>query len=183
MSAPDPQLQNIVLVGFMGCGKTTIGRELHQRLGFPLADMDHVIEERASMTISEIFANQGEAAFRDMETRLLQEFVDEGESGRIISTGGGVVGRPENRELIRRLGYVVWLDAPLKVVLDRTRRSRTRPLLQGENPEDRVRCLMEERRPLYGEVADLKLDTSGLDSGELATGILESARYHFSRQA
>jgi shikimate kinase len=182
MSTPAPHRENIVLIGFMGCGKSTVGRELHQRLGYPLSDMDQIIEERAGMAISEIFETRGEPAFRDMESALLAELAEDSGSGRIISTGGGVVGRAENREIIRHLGYVVWLDAPPKVILDRTRRNRARPLLQTENPEDRIRELLEERRPLYQEVADLRLDTSGLDSGELATGILESARYHFSRQ-
>ena len=182
MITPAPHRENIVLIGFMGCGKSTVGRELHQRLGYPLADMDQIIEEREEMAISEIFESRGESVFRDLESALLAELAADGVSGRIISTGGGVVGRAENREIIRRLGYVVWLDAPAKVILDRTKRNRARPLLQTGDPEERVRTLLEERRPLYQEVAHLKLDTSGLDSGELATGILESARYHFSQQ-
>ncbi len=172
--------ENIVLIGFMGCGKTTVGRELHQRLGYQLVDMDQVIEQRAGKPITAIFADDGEAAFRAMETGLLRELAAEHAGRRIISTGGGVVVRSENRDLLRRMGYVVWLDAPLEVILERTGRNRQRPLLHTEDPAARIRALLEEREPLYQESAHLKLDTAGLDSAELATGILECARYHFT---
>ena len=175
--------ENIVLIGFMGCGKSTVGRELHQRLGFQLADMDQIIEQRTGKPITSIFADEGEQAFRDMETALLKELGAPDAPRRIISTGGGVVVRAENRDLIRSLGYVVWLDAPIKVILERTRKNRTRPLLlTDEDPEERIRNMMEARRPFYQETAHLKLDTGGLDCGELATGILECARYHFSNR-
>ncbi|MEO7101500.1 MAG: shikimate kinase [Luteolibacter sp.] len=172
--------KNIVLIGFMGSGKSTVGRELHQRLGYPLVDMDHVIEHRAGKSITAIFGEDGEEAFRDMETRLLEEMNDPDAPRRIISTGGGVVGREENRELLRHLGYVVWLHAPVGVILERTGRSRDRPLLHTDDPAARIEALMEIRRPLYQESAHLKVETAGLDCGELATGILESARYFFT---
>lgn len=174
--------KNIVLVGFMGSGKSTVGRELHQRLGYPLVDMDHVIEQRAGKPITAIFAENGEEAFRDMETRLLEELNDPEAPRRIISTGGGVVGREENRELLRHLGYVVWLHAPIAVILDRTARNRERPLLDTDDPAARVAALMDVRKPLYQSTAHLKVETAGLDCGELATGILESARYFFTHQ-
>lgn len=174
--------ENIVLIGFMGCGKSTIGRALQQRLGFRLVDMDQVIEERAGRSISRIFGEDGEAAFRDMETALLAELCADGSGGRIISTGGGVVGRPGNRALLKELGYVVWLDAPPGVILERTAKSRARPLLETGNPEERVMRLMAERRPFYQESAHLRLDTAGLDCQELATGILECARYFFTNR-
>jgi shikimate kinase len=172
--------KNIVLVGFMGSGKSTVGRELHHRLGYPLVDMDQVIEQRARKSIAAIFADEGEQIFRDQETSLLQELDDLTAPRRIISTGGGVIGRKENRALLRQLGYVVWLNAPMAVILDRTSKNRERPLLHTEDPVARVTALMEARRPLYEEVSHLKIETAGLDSNELATGILESARYFFS---
>jgi shikimate kinase len=172
--------KNIVLVGFMGSGKSTVGRELHQRLGYPLVDMDQVIEQRARKSIAAIFADEGEQVFRDQETSLLKELDDPTAPRRIISTGGGVIGREKNRALLRQLGYVVWLNAPMSVILDRTSKNRERPLLHTEDPVARVTALMEARRPLYEEVSHLKIDTAGLDSKELATGILESARYYFS---
>jgi len=175
--------KNIVLIGFMGSGKSTVGRELHQRLGYPLVDMDQVIERRVRKSITAIFASEGEAAFREMETKLLEELSAPNALRRIISTGGGVIGREGNRALLRQLGYVVWLHAPLAVIMDRTARNRDRPLLDTEDPAARITALMELRRPLYQEVAHLKVDTGGLDSGEIATGILESARYFFAHQA
>lgn len=171
--------RNIVLIGFMGSGKTTVGRELHQRLGYPLVDMDQVIEQRAKKSITTIFAEDGETVFRDMETALLGELCEHA-TRRIISTGGGVVGRPENRALLRLMGYVVWLHAPMDVILERTGKNRDRPLLQTDDPAARAAALMEVRQPLYKQTAHLKVDTAGLDCGELATGILESARYFFT---
>ncbi|MBC8126081.1 MAG: shikimate kinase [Gloeobacteraceae cyanobacterium ES-bin-144] len=172
--------KNIVLIGFMGSGKSTVGRELQQRLGYPLVDMDQAIEQRAGKAISEVFAGEGEAAFRDMETALLRELSDPTAPRRIISTGGGIVVREGNRALLKDLGYVVWLDAPVRVILERTAKSRARPLLETEDPAERVRVLMEQRRPFYQESSHLKLDVAGLSSGEVVTGILECARYFFT---
>lgn len=174
--------ENIVLIGFMGSGKSTVGRELHLKLGYPLVDMDQVIEQRMGKPITAIFAEEGEEVFREMETTVLRELADPAAPRRIISTGGGVVGRAENRLLLRNLGYVVWLDAPVSVILERTGKNRMRPLLHTEDPAARIRALMAEREPLYQETAHLKLDTAGLDSGELATGILECARYFFTQR-
>ncbi len=181
MNETDRLPLNIVLIGFMGSGKTTVGRELHQRLNYPLVDMDQLIEQRAGKSITTIFAEQGEHAFREMETSLLQELAESEQQQRIISTGGGVVGRQENREILKRMGYVVWLDAPASVIAERTAKTRTRPLLLDEDPDEKIRELMMKRQPLYQETAHLKLDIAGLDSKELATGILECARYFFSQ--
>lgn len=180
MNAAETPPKNIVLIGFMGSGKSTVGRELHQRLGYPLVDMDQVIEQRAGKPITAIFAESGEESFRDRETRLLEELSDPAAPRRIISTGGGVIGREENRALLRHLGYVVWLHAPTEVILDRTAKNRDRPLLHTDDPRARVEALLAVRQPLYRETAHLQVDTAGLDCGELATGILESARYFFT---
>jgi shikimate kinase len=172
--------KNIVLIGFMGSGKSTVGRELHHRLGYPLVDMDQVIEQRAGKSITTIFAEVGEEGFRQMETRLLEELNDPSAPRRIISTGGGVIGREENRAILRQLGYVVWLHAPTAVILDRTAKNRERPLLHTDDPAARIEALLASRKPLYAETAHIKIDTAGLDCKELATGILESARYFFT---
>lgn len=171
---------NIVLIGFMGSGKSTVGRELHQRLGYPWVDMDLVIEQRTGKSITAIFADSGEEAFRDMETRLLEELRQPDAQRKIISTGGGVIGREENRRLLRELGYVVWLHAPTSMILERTGKNRDRPLLHTDDPAARVTELLAVREPLYAGTAHLRVDIAGLDSGELATGILESARYFFT---
>ncbi len=179
MNASETPPKNLVLVGFMGCGKSTIGRELHHRLGYPLVDMDSTIEHRVGKPIREIFAAEGEAAFRDMESALLDELLA-GNGRRIISTGGGVVVRESNRPLLRRLGFVVWLDAPVEAIVERTSRNRDRPLLHAENPTEKIRALLAERTPWYRETAHLRIDTEDLDFDEITTGILESARYFFT---
>jgi shikimate kinase len=172
--------KNIVLIGFMGSGKSTVGRELHQRLGYPWIDMDQLIEQRERKSIAAIFKESGEEGFREMETALLEELNDPSAPRRIISTGGGVIGRERNRILLRGLGYVVWLHAPTSVILERTSKNRDRPLLDTDDPLARIDCLLAERKPLYAEIAHLKVDTADLNCAELATGILESARYFFT---
>jgi shikimate kinase len=180
-SASPPK--NIVLIGFMGCGKSHVGRELHQRLRYTLVDMDQVIEQRAGKPITAIFAEDGEQAFRDMETALLRELAADSSKRHIISTGGGVIGREENRELLKKLGYVVWLRASEDVIFDRTSRNRDRPLLHGPDAREKISALLAEREPWYRETAHLRVDTAGLESHELAAGILESARYFFAHPA
>lgn len=180
MNLSETPPKNLVLIGFMGSGKSTIGRELHHRLGYPLVDMDSIIEQRAGIPISEIFATHGEPAFREMETALLHELLDPAAPRRIISTGGGVIISPENRQLLRKLGYVVWLHAPLETIHERTARNRDRPLLAGPDAAARAAALMQLRLPWYKESAHMKIDTEGLDADEITAGILESARYFFT---
>jgi shikimate kinase len=172
--------KNLVLIGFMGSGKSAVGRELNHRLGYPLVDMDQVLERRAGKSIAAIFAEEGEAVFRKRESDLLHELIDPSAPRRIISTGGGVVGTLGNRMALRQLGYVVWLHAPVAVIHERTSKNKDRPLLQGADPLVQIEALMAVRRPWYAEAAHLKIETAGLDCGEIATGILESARYFFT---
>ena len=175
--------KNIVLIGFMGSGKSTVGRELHQRLGYDLVDMDQLIEESMGKKITEIFKEEGEKAFREFETFQLVEIAKHTEMRHIISTGGGIVLRSGNRSLLRKLGYVVWLDAPGGKIFERTSRNRDRPLLNHPDAKERIASMLIEREPMYEETAHLKIDTSDLDSGEIAAGILESARYFFANSA
>jgi shikimate kinase len=183
MQQPASVPNNIVLIGFMGSGKSTVGRELHRLLGYPLVDMDALIEERAGKPITRIFEEDGEAAFRNLESRLLEELALTLDSGHIIATGGGVVVSPQNRACLRRLGYVVWLCAPASVIFNRTRNSVERPLLHTGDPAARIQNLLAQRDPWYGDCAHLKLDTVGLSSREIAAGILDSARYFFADPA
>ncbi|MFK7850726.1 MAG: shikimate kinase [Akkermansiaceae bacterium] len=172
--------KNIVLIGFMGSGKSTVGRELHRRLGYALADTDEMIEKSIGKKITEIFKEEGESAFRDFETLQLIEISKNSDERHIISTGGGIVVGPQNRSLLKNLGYVVWLDAPEDVIFERTSRNRDRPLLNNQDAKTKISKLLAEREPWYRETAHLKIDTAGLDSAEIATGILESARYYFT---
>lgn len=170
--------RNIILIGFMGTGKSTIGRILTQNLGYPLIDTDQTIETEQNCTISEIFEKSGEEAFRNIESQTLHKLKNH--SRHIISTGGGIIGRLENRQILRELGYVVWLSATPQEIHKRTARNNNRPLLNQEDPENFIRTLLEKRTPYYQETAHLKIETDQLSFEEVATGILESARYHFS---
>ncbi len=175
--------RTLVLIGFMGSGKSTIGRKLHEQLGYQLIDTDALIEERQGTSISQIFADQGEAAFRDMETALLKELATESPTNRIVSTGGGIILREENRQLLRDMGFVVWLKAPASEILERTGRNDDRPLLQTEDPKAAIKAMMSERKSLYKEAAHLKLDTGELNIEEACAGILECASYHFTQNS
>jgi len=169
-----------VLIGFMGCGKTTVGRKLQDLLGYPFLDTDQLIEARTGKTIPEIFARDGEAAFRDLETRVLDELAAQTTARQIIATGGGIVIRPANRELLRNLGCVVWLRAPVATILQRVSRNHDRPLLQTADQRASVETLLAERMPLYQATSHLEIETHGLTCREVACGILESARYFFA---
>lgn len=172
--------RNIILIGFMGTGKSTIGRNLSQTFGYPLTDTDHLIVEQQGRPIPEIFASEGEEAFRDIETNVLHSLHQH--SGHIIATGGGIIGREENRKLLRELGYVVWLIAKPSEILDRTSRNSNRPLLNTPDPESTIRELLEIRTPFYRDTAHLGIETDNLSFDEVTTGIIESARYHFGSQ-
>lgn len=172
-------MKNIVLIGFMGCGKSTIGREIHHRLGYPLLELDQIIEDTLGKKITEIFREEGEAAFRDFETLQLIEISKQTDGNNIISTGGGIVIRADNRMYLRHLGFVVWLCAKEKVIFERTSRNRDRPLLNTPTARENISRLLVEREPWYKETAHLRIDTDGLDAHEVATGIIESARYFF----
>lgn len=174
--------RTLVLIGFMGTGKSTVGRKLHEQLGYELIDTDQQIELRRKQTIPEIFAKEGEQAFRDLETELLRELADNPPTNRIISTGGGIVLREQNRKLLRQLGFVVWLTAAPVEILKRTSRNNHRPLLQTEDPQQAIHRMLAERNPLYREAAHLELDTDNLDIEEACAGILECASYHFTHQ-
>ena len=171
--------KNIILVGFMGTGKSTIGRSLSQILSYPVIDTDQLIEKQQGHSIPEIFEEEGEDAFRDMETALLRSLLNQ--SGHIISTGGGIIIREENRQLLRKMGYVIWLVASPEEIYNRTSRNNNRPLLNNEDPAGTIRKLLETRIPLYKECAHLAIETNQLNFDEITTGIIESARYYFSK--
>lgn len=173
-------LKNVILVGFMGSGKSSIGRELSQKLGYPLIDTDALIVERAGKPIRKIFEEDGEPAFRDLESEILSALASNRPERRIIATGGGIVTRPENRGTLRSLGYVVWLVVSPAEILRRTSRSGERPLLNNDDPEETIGTLLAERQALYRETAHLNVETDGLTLTEITAGIVESARYHFA---
>lgn len=177
----DPPLQNIVLIGFMGSGKSTIGRDLAQSLSYAQIDTDSLIEERAGKSIPRIFAEDGEPAFRDLESAVLHTIGTDHLQGHIISTGGGIITRPDNRTLLRRLGYVVWLIVSPEEILRRTSRNKNRPLLNTGDPEATIRTLLAARTPAYRETAHLAVETDNLTFPEVTAGIIDSARYFFGQ--
>lgn len=172
---------NVVLIGFMGCGKTTLGARLADMLGLTFVDMDDRIVEKAGCPITEIFARDGEAGFRRIESSVLDELATG--DRMVIATGGGVVTVPENMAKLKALGFVVWLNLPEKSIWSRVSRNRSRPLLQTENPKKTIHELLEKRLPLYAAAADFEADTRGLTPDEAAYGIAESVRIHFARQS
>ncbi len=171
--------RNIILVGFMGSGKSTIGRELGKLLSYPLIDTDSKIEELEKLSVADIFSLRGESYFRNCETQAVDQLISDGVTHHIIATGGGLPMKEQNRPLLRELGYVVWLDANTDTLLERTSRNSKRPLLQTENPRETIEKMLNQRNAIYQEVSHLRLQTSGLNIAETAHGILESARYFF----
>jgi shikimate kinase len=161
----------IVLIGFMGAGKSSVGRTLARMTGRPRFDTDEMIAARFGLTISEIFEKRGEGSFRDGESEALEEL--SGETDAIIVTGGGIVLRETNTARLRELGTVVYLSADEETLFRRISRRPTRPLLQTPDPRATMKELLAARLPLYRAAADVEVDTSGLTHDEVARSILE----------
>ncbi|MDD2706536.1 MAG: shikimate kinase [Verrucomicrobiae bacterium] len=140
-------MKNLVLLGFMGSGKTTVGQMAARELGLRFVDTDQVIEQQEKLPISEIFARSGETIFRDIESRVITEL--SGQSGLVIATGGGVVLRPANLSALEGNGILIHLHTNASTVYDRTKRHTHRPLLQTDDPRRRIQELLEQRQPLY----------------------------------
>lgn len=164
----------------MGTGKSTIGRKLSKCLNYQLIDTDDMIVKRAGRPISQIFEDDGEPAFRELETLVLEDLKTY--QGHIISTGGGIISSKKNRILLQELGYVIWLCASPEEILERTSRNANRPLLNNEDPKGVITRLLKTRNPLYEEVSHLKINTDQLCFDEICMGITESASYYFSKK-
>jgi shikimate kinase len=137
----------IVLVGLMGAGKSTVGRRLADKLGLPFVDADHEIEAAAGKTIPEIFADHGEAYFREGERKVIARLLDSGAA--VLATGGGAYVNTETRNLIKLKGVSIWLKADLPLLMRRVSRRSNRPLLKSDDPQAVMRRLIEERYPIY----------------------------------
>jgi shikimate kinase len=171
--------RSIFLVGPMGAGKTTVGRRLAQSLGLEFFDSDEEIERRTGTTIPIIFEIEGEAGFRKREHQVLSELT--ALSGVVLATGGGAVMLPENRELLRSRGTVVYLRTSVAEQLRRTRSSTHRPLLQADDPEQRLRDLAQAREPLYEAVADIVVESPSRKVGATVKDVLDRlADAHFT---
>ncbi len=148
---------NLYLVGLMGAGKTTVGRLLAKHFGYAFHDSDHEIEARTGVKIPVIFEIEGEAGFRKREENAIADLT--ALRGVVLATGGGVVLSEANRTLLRKHGLVIYLRGTPEHLYERTRHDRNRPLLQTDNPLDKMRELYRQRDPLYREVADVVVDT------------------------
>ena len=157
--------KNIFLIGLMGAGKTTIGRQIANELSLEFFDSDHEIEKRTGVTITHIFDIEGESGFRKRETAVLNDLTDK--KGIVLATGGGAILKTENRQFLRSRGTTIYLYANIDTLFERTSKDRNRPLLQTENPKEKLEELFNIRDPLYRETADIIIDT-GKDSVRLA---------------
>ena len=160
---------NIILTGFMGTGKSTIGRALAQRLGLTFVDTDQLIEERSGCPIADIFARQGEAAFRRMEAELAQELARQPDL--VIATGGGFFTNPENVTVLQSGGQIICLTATAEEILERVKKQQhIRPLLQDPNPLQRINKLLREREAVYRQFP--QVSTDGQTTGQVVDNIL-----------
>ena len=159
------------MIGLMGAGKTTIGRQLAKALKLPFYDSDKAIEESTGVDIPTIFEFEGEEGFRDREQKMIQKLTQL--QGIVLATGGGAILREENRNSLKDNGYVVYLQCPVDRILERTSRDTQRPLLRTDNPKERLEQLFEQRQPLYLSCADFKIDTGVLKSKTVVSRILD----------
>jgi shikimate kinase len=175
----NPPRDNIILIGFMGSGKTSVGRLIAKKLRFQFLDTDHLVEDRARATIGQIFASPGgETAFRDRETAALESLLV-ATHRHVIATGGGIVTQPQNVPLLRQLGWVVLLQADPDEIYRRVARNHDRPLLKVKDPRARVHEMLTTREPLYREAANFVIDSTGLRREDVADSVVKEARMVF----
>ena len=163
-------MHNIFLIGFMGVGKSTIAKLLAKELQAELVEMDETIEAEAGMSINEIFEKFGEQHFRDLETALIERVSKKG--GVVVSCGGGAVLRPENVEMMKQSGKIIFLSATPETIYERVKNSTNRPLLNGNMNVEYIKGLMERRREAYENAADVIISTDGKWKSEIVKEIL-----------
>lgn len=166
--------RNLFIIGPMGAGKTTIGKRLAQALDLRFIDLDHAIEAHTGASIPLIFDIEGEAGFRNRETDMLRQCVQENQI--LLATGGGAILREENRQLLRDHGLVIYLKTPVEEQIRRLRHDRNRPLLQTPDRLEKLHAMARERNPLYEQTADLILHSSGESVGHMAHKALRLIR-------
>jgi shikimate kinase len=175
MSEPR-RFHNLALIGFMGTGKSSVGRMTAQVLGYDFVDTDELVEKRAGKPISQIFVQDGEDAFREVERQLVAEMA--GWRGKVIATGGGLGADEANLAELRQHALVVCLWASPEAIWQRVRSQTHRPLLQGPDPQGRIRALLEERTPVYRQ-ADVLLNTGLRSIREVVQQVLH--HFYFAR--
>ena len=157
--------KNIFFIGFMGCGKSTMARLLAKETGMELIEMDETIEAEAGMSINEIFATHGETHFRDLESQLIKRITAKG--GAVVSCGGGAILRPENVEMMKKNGRIIYFSASPETIYKRVRNSKNRPLLNGNMNIEYITSLMETRLPRYLAAADITIVVDGKEKQEV----------------
>jgi shikimate kinase len=162
-------MKNIILCGFMGCGKSTIGRKLSKRLEKEFVDMDRYIEAKEGLTVKEIFEKYGEEKFRELETQACRELSEK--SDLIIAAGGGTLTFQRNIDILSSTGRIVYVDVKYEMLCERLKRDTRRPLLQVENRNEVIKELLEKRRPIYERAASIYID-GNFTSGKVANIIL-----------
>jgi shikimate kinase len=170
---------NLVLVGPMGAGKTSIGKRLAERFGLAFIDLDHAIELATGVRVADIFEREGEAGFREREARQLAVALDN--EDRLVATGGGAVLLEGSRVRMRERGYVLYLAVSVDEQLKRLANDRVRPLLQRPDREEALRAMAAARAPLYESVADLRFDSSGLTPSQACERLVPLLRDRWLR--
>ncbi|MCK5529458.1 MAG: shikimate kinase [Kiritimatiellae bacterium] len=166
---------NIVLIGFMGTGKTSSGKKVAELLGMTFIDMDHLIEERENRKISDIFETDGEPFFRQLEFDLAKELSNQ--DNLVIATGGGIVLNQENINNFKSSGIVICLSADPQIILERVAKETHRPLLEGDEKMNKILGILESRKELYGAIKN-QVDTTKLDIDGVVAGIIKIAQNH-----
>ena len=161
----------IVLVGLMGAGKTSVGRRLAEKLGIPFVDADHEIEAAAGKAIAEIFADHGEAYFREGERRVIQRLI--GNGAQVLATGGGAYMNDETRARIQDHGISVWLKASLPLLMKRVTKRQDRPLLKTDDPEAVMKALIDKRYPVY-TLADITVESRDVQHGQMVNDVIRA---------
>ncbi len=167
--------RTLVMVGLMGCGKSSVGRRVASRLQLPFVDADDEIEKRAGQTIEDIFAEHGEAFFRDREKLVIASLLDQGPM--VLATGGGAFVEPETREIIKKTSISVWLKADLPILMRRVLRRGNRPLLKTKDPDAVMRDLIDKRYPIYAE-ADIIIESRDVPHEVIVGDILSALAAH-----
>lgn len=176
-------MKNIVLIGYMGCGKTTVGKNLARICNYTFLDTDEWIEEQQGRSISEVFATDGEEAFREMETQCIQTLIDQKLERYVISTGGGMPVREVNRKLLKKLGKVIYLSVRPETVYERIKGDTKRPLLQCEDPLSKIREMIAMRAPAYRDGADFIVRVDTLKQSTISLKIKKMVLRGYNRKS
>lgn len=163
-------MENIILIGFMGSGKSSVGKAIAEKMQLTFIDMDEAIVQQQGKSINEIFSESGEAYFRSLETDFLRSAIES--KNMVLSTGGGVVTQPDNVELLHKIGKIVYLNTPYEQILHNVKGDTSRPLLQQENAEEIIFSMMQKREPEYFGAADIIIQTKGKTIHAIADEII-----------